>query len=409
VKRRKILVLTNHYPPYHIGGYEVACLDVVERLCKRGYDIQVLTSRYGPPNFQEDGQVRVLRKLSLWGESNGGKRRPSLGWFELRESVVLKKILAEFQPDWIYLWNMQRLAGSLVQMIQRQRIPVVFSLFGYWPLEETEYDAWVRHWMSPAQRQFSGLAKSLIRKFINHFLPLEQEKPPLEYVHFCSQSVMKYYKDKGITPRRSEVIYPGVDTQTFVPNPSSKNGGGLRLLYAGQIIPHKGIQTILEALEILIRRRTPQRINLTIVGPEVIPDYAKALKNFIREHHLESWVELKPQIPRQQLIPFYQSHDAFIFSSNYAEPFAIVVLEAMACGLPIIGTPVGGQVEIFRDGFNCLTFPANDAGALAHQIEHFCKNPELRLQLGREARKTVLERFGIENTIHQIERFLNAI
>lgn len=399
MRQKKILVVTTHYPSYHIGGYETACSDVVERLGKRGYDILVLTGNHGCQFSQRKGwENGVFRKLLLrrWGEKRG---RWTVGWFEIKANLTLKRILAKFQPDLIYLWNMQLLAGSVLQTIQGQKKPVVFSLFGYWPFEETEYDIWLRDWR----------IRPWVKKLVGPLLPMAQEKPFIEHAHFCSQSVREYYKNKGVSPRHGEVIYPGVDTETFTPSPSQKRGHCFRLLYAGQVIPHKGILTALKALALLVHQRRLQDLTLTVVGPEVLPDFAFTLKNFVKEQRFGDHVCFKPQVPREQLISIYHNHDAFVFPPTYAEPFAVVALEAMACGMPLIGTPVGGQIEIFRDGVNCLTFPPEDAEALAERIVRLRQDPELCLRLGAEARKTVLERFGIERTVHQVERFLNAV
>lgn len=370
-RKRKILTITNLYPPAYIGGYELLCADVVRGLSKRGYEIPVLTSNYRSPKSQEEGVFRELAFYEFW---KGRRGKLITAWFEWREKCTLQRALEKFQPDLIYLWNMQGLAKSLIQTIEKQGVPAVFSIFGYWPLEMP----------SP-------------------------ERPKLKFALFCSNYVSGFYKQKLLIPEKQAVIYHGIDVPKFCRDPEYKTGKILRLLYVGQVVPHKGVHTIIKALSILIHQRGLEEITLTIVGPQVIQEYARQIKKIIGRERVDSYVFFRRQVPRDELISIYQNHDIFIFSSVYAEPWGLVILEAMSCGLPVIGASVGGSAEIFKDGINCLVFPPGDPVSLANQIEILRRDKNLRQRLGEEARKTVVENYTLERTLGQIEEFLEAV
>jgi LmbE family N-acetylglucosaminyl deacetylase len=93
----KILVVTNSYPPHHVGGYELGCRDVVEKLRLRGHDVHVLTGTLGvegAPGTDAAGVERILRVEA------GGVRKGK--WKECRK---LAGVLEKFQPDAVYFWN----------------------------------------------------------------------------------------------------------------------------------------------------------------------------------------------------------------------------------------------------------------------------------------------------------------
>ena len=82
------------------------------------------------------------------------------------------------------------------------------------------------------------------------------------------------------------------------------------------------------------------------------------------------------------------------------------VMEAMAAGLLVIGTEVGGQVEMLANGKNSLTFKPEDAEALSNHIVKIRDNPRLRIKLARAGQKLVLEKFTLERMVNEIESFL---
>jgi glycosyltransferase involved in cell wall biosynthesis len=84
-------------------------------------------------------------------------------------------------------------------------------------------------------------------------------------------------------------------------------------------------------------------------------------------------------------------------------------MEAMAAGLLIIGTEVGGQAEMLFDGENALTFKPEDVDGLASQIINAASDPSLRLELALAGQQMVLQQFTIERMVGEIEQFLQGI
>jgi len=101
----------------------------------------------------------------------------------------------------------------------------------------------------------------------------------------------------------------------------------------------------------------------------------------------------------------YRSHDALVFTSEWEEPFALTPLEAMASGIPVIGTLTGGSIELLRHRENALTYKAGDAEELASRILELDSEPALRERMARTAHAE-MARYDQPVITDQIESFL---
>ncbi|HVK58419.1 MAG TPA: glycosyltransferase family 4 protein, partial [Candidatus Kapabacteria bacterium] len=103
----------------------------------------------------------------------------------------------------------------------------------------------------------------------------------------------------------------------------------------------------------------------------------------------------------------YRGHDALLFTSEWAEPFALTPLEAMSCGLPVIGTTTGGSREIFRQQDNSLTYTAGNAEELGERILELASSPALRARIAATGREEVRSTYSLPVIVDQIENYLN--
>jgi glycosyltransferase involved in cell wall biosynthesis len=102
----------------------------------------------------------------------------------------------------------------------------------------------------------------------------------------------------------------------------------------------------------------------------------------------------------------YRDHDVFIFSSVWEEPFALTMLEVMACGVPIVGTVTGGSAEILDHEVTGLVYEAGEPESLAAQLKRMLDEPALRRTVARNALQRVRTDFSIERTVDRVEAFL---
>jgi len=131
------------------------------------------------------------------------------------------------------------------------------------------------------------------------------------------------------------------------------------------------------------------------------------VRSFAATHHLP--VEFLPVSNLVRDLPaVYRRHDALLHTAEWNEPFNLHVLEAMACGLPVVGTALAGTLELFRHGENALTYVPGNAEELAARILEIQTQPALRVQMAETAQQEVLTRFNETVVIDQIENHLDT-
>jgi glycosyltransferase involved in cell wall biosynthesis len=238
-------------------------------------------------------------------------------------------------------------------------------------------------------------------------------RPRLAFAH--TVCVSRYIRDKLVAadaiPQTAGVLYNGVDPAPFLahprPKPSSQERP-LRLLFFGSLIPIKGVHVAVEALGILKQRGLADRCELTILG-RGHPDYVASLTTRVGELDLQNHIRFKDWIARADVPEMLRQYDVFLFTSTGPEAMARTVMEAMAAGLLVIGSEVGGQTEMLQNNQNALTFQAGDARGLADQVEQILSDPTLLKRLARAGQRTVLERFTLDRMVNEIESWLEGI
>jgi glycosyltransferase involved in cell wall biosynthesis len=183
-----------------------------------------------------------------------------------------------------------------------------------------------------------------------------------------------------------EVWGRGVDDGLFHPSRRSPAlrqrlslGDAFTFLHVGRLAPEKGIAVLLAAFAIVEGVLGPDAVKLVVAGagPSLAALRARAPRN----------VTFLGNLDRQHELPaLYASADAFLFAST-TETLGLVVLEAMAAGLPVIATPAGGVADNLRDGENGLAFPPGDAAACAAAMQRLVGDEVLQRTLRDGARR----------------------
>lgn len=399
----KICVVSNYYPPHFIGGYELGCRDVVEALRGRGHQVRVLTSTYKVEKPQDDGVVHRQLRIGDWWTPNSLGGLAAVLNKEMANLRAFRKICSDFHPDLIYVWNPVGISLSLVSVSQRLGLPVCFFVSDYW-LAEWETDSGYRVW----QKQPVDLHRRLPWRAVLSLLSLlnlvqRPSSPDLSNVQFASECLKRQALSKGKPISDAKVIHWGVDPQKFQYRQPSKCLQ--RLLYVGQIAPHKGVHTAIEALKLLVQSGH-KAATLTIAGGSIVPEYAAHLRQIVSSSSLEGHVRFIGLVPREKLLAVYQEHDVLVFPSIWDEPFSITVLEAMASGLAVVGTSSGGSNEILQHDVNALVFPNENANECAASLSRLFTNEQLFEEIRRRGRLTVEQRFQLERMVDTIERSL---
>ncbi|MEM2459536.1 MAG: glycosyltransferase family 4 protein, partial [Candidatus Bathyarchaeia archaeon] len=203
-----------------------------------------------------------------------------------------------------------------------------------------------------------------------------------------------------------KVIFNGVDLEKFKPandKVAIKRRLGFKedellILYVGRLYSRKGLPTLISSIPYVVRKIRNVRF---LISGKGLRDEEQRLKGYVKKFKVESNVCFLGYYPDEMLPRLYQAADIFVFPSIYENmPFA--VLEALASGLPVITTKVGGIPEIIDDGENGFLIEPFNARKLAERLLYLVENPTVAYEMGAAGRKTVEERFNWNKIIKQI-------
>lgn len=211
----------------------------------------------------------------------------------------------------------------------------------------------------------------------------------------CTDEVFEL-RSLGVPAHAISVVPCGVDSEAFSPDgPAEARGAAHRILSVGRLVPRKGVGNVVSALA-LLREQGRDDVELVVVGgdgdsgpdPEV-----RRLRDLADSLGVGDLVELRGQVPQDQLPPILRSADAVVCAPWY-EPFGIVPLEAMACGVPVVVATVGGLVDTVVDGATGLHVPPRDPASIAAALDRLLDDPGLRASLGAAGRERARARYA---------------
>ena len=382
----RLLLITNLYPPQELGGYGRCMSDFAWGLLQRGHTLQVISSDapyLGPSSAGPNGEP-VDRRLQLKGSFQGGVHQlqepAARTEVDANNRALITHWLDQGAWDGILLGNLDLIGTELLPPLLASGLPLLHHI-----------------------------------GFVTPPYPPEQMPPKSSNyrVLTASAAVRRSLKNSGMPVDNASVIYPGARVDLFgesklgrplPPTPNGTDGRPLRVCFAGLQMSSKGPHTLLESL--LQLRQKGIAIHMMLAGGTFQADYAHKLREFCNNHKLNQQVDFLPQLNRKQLARFFQLNHVCVFPSIYPEAFGIVAAEAMASGLALVSTGVGGSSEVFEDGISGLHFPAGDSVALTERLERLASDPALLIRLQRAGEQRVKTHFSVDASARQLETML---
>jgi glycosyltransferase involved in cell wall biosynthesis len=378
---RRILVITNLFPPQELGGYGRKMWEFSAGLRARGHEIRVLTadqpSLGKPPTPEEaDMEALVSRTLPLLGAWKGGaavslEDRSEVG---ARARAIVARVgeaLREFRPEVALLGNMDFLEHLAVETVLRSGIPVIHAL---------------------------GNAKP-------GYSVANQPRSTLYCVGACSDWTGRILLEAGYAPARLETIYPGARTDRFF-RFFLPEAGRLRICFASLVLPFKGAHVLVDAL--LRLQRAGVDFTAEIAGDAPDAAFLARLQDVIRGAGLGERVRFPGFLDRPGLIALFARSNVLVFPTSTPEPFGISQVEAMAAGLVVVTSGTGGAGEIVRNSVDGLVFQAGRADDLARQLHSLSVNPEAAARLQRAGQARSLA-FDVGRSVLKIERVFEEL
>jgi glycosyltransferase involved in cell wall biosynthesis len=193
---------------------------------------------------------------------------------------------------------------------------------------------------------------------------------------------------------RTSIIYGGVDTGRFAPGPEPR---GRSVVFCGRILPHKGIATLIRSLD----PATPLRI----IGRAYHPAYLAELRRAaagrdVSFHHSASDADVVAAYRTARVAVLPSVYESAYGAHPASELLGLTLMEAMACGTPVVGTRVGGIPEVIDDGSTGFVVDPDDASALRERIYQLLDSD----RLWRQCSQNAIERVRLHFTWDRVAR-----
>jgi len=346
----RLCIVTHTFLP-HVGGIEKVVYEQSKRLKQKNYSPNIVTSRIQTTrNYRYDGiNVECYESLNMGFRLGIPYVIPTLTSLPIFiKAVKASKIIhAHGHP---YLSSL--LAGKLAKQYSK-------------PFVLTQHNTYIDY-----NNFFDTVEK------INDYSVGKENLRQADKIIVISNATKNYVLNLGAKPSKVKLIYNGVDLERFqvvlkVKEEMRRKLGipqnAIVVLTVRRLVYKNGVDTLLESANIAIKKNP--RIVFLVVGKG--PDM-NSVQTQIKQLGIEPNFKLAGFVPDQELAAYYNTADLFVLPSKSGEGLPLVALEAMACGLPVIATNVGGINEILINKFGRLV-PPNNPQALSEAILEFAE------------------------------------
>ena len=373
------------------GGMNVYIRELSRQLCRRAHTMDIFTRRTDPDSPQVveiDERTRVIQIEAGPFDSEKGSLPRHLP--EFRRGVI--RFQQEQGRSYDLVHSHYWLSGWVGQALKaRWEVPHVIMFHTLGEVKNRAH-------LSEHEPDYRIAGERLVAQGADRIIcGSEVER----------RALIGYY---GVSPARTVQVPCGVDTDHFRPMSSGRARRSLDLpqdealvLYVGRIEPLKGIDILLRAAA-----QTEGRFCLLVVGGDYKDAQRKAeLRRLAKELGISDRVILRDAVPHDQLPLYYNAADVCAVPSYY-ESFGLVALEAMACGVPVVASRVGGLLETVKHGQTGYLVPWRCPEPFAERLELLLDNEPLRRSLGRMARSAV-ERFRWAEVATRVEEVYHEL
>lgn len=384
---KKVLIFSMSYYPRFVGGAEVALKEITDRLDHTDFEFHLITLRYDSllPKYEKIGNVYIHRI----GFTKKNPTFEDLRSFPLR----LNKILYQFWAPCIGWWLHRKLHFEKVWSMMAHSAGIPGNIFSrissvslLLTLQEGDPVDQIQKQMRIFGPLFSGVFKQATQiQVISRFLK-----------NWALQ--MK----ANVSP---EIVPNGVDTREFTFLNKVNNVNEFRLITTSRLVPKNGVDLVIEAMTLL-----PRNVYFDIVGDGF---QRRELEERVAKLNLQERVLFHGQKDKKEIIDFLHKADAFIRPSR-SEGLGNSFLEAMATGLPIIGTEVGGIPDFLFDpkthgdkatGLFCAT---EDFKSIANCVQNIMKDRSLYNQLQANGVKLIEAQYTWDSIALRMKKILLA-
>ena len=371
----RILVLIHEFPPVGGGGGRVA-QDIAEGLAKREHEIVIVTSHLkGLPKEEVlNGGIRIIRVPSFRHEAFRASLL-SMGMYILAGFWACFRLTSKWQPDLIHV-HFAVPAGVLAWALSRLKgIPYLLTAhLGDVPGGAPEKTGGWFRWVLPLTRTIWRDAKSVVA-----------------VSQFTRRLALKEY------PVEIDVIHNGVDIQKLHPT-EIQNQNPPKIIFAGRLMKQKNPIQIISTLASI----KDLNWECTLLGDGPLRD---DVENEIAAHNLQERVSLLGWVTPEEVIEGFSKSD-ILFMPSLSEGLPVVGVQALAMGLAMVVSNIGGFVDLVEEGKN--GFLIDETEDYEKKLRFLLTNPEKLLSY-REESRIYAEKFSLEKIVADYENTMQAL
>lgn len=375
----RVCLVTHYFPP-HKGGIEQVSFEQSKRLTEMGYQIDVLTSKYEGRDTNPVKGIKIYHYPSLNVAKRFGVPYPIISFkaYKMFTKHIAKCDLVHAHG---HVYMSSYLAGMVAKRLKK-------------PFIVTQHNTFIDY------RSFLNIVEELNDQVIG--------KPVLKQadrITTVSKETMKYVLRLGADKTKTQVIYNGVDIDTFRPANKQESRTKLGLpknrkivLSVRRLVYKNGLGTLIESVPKVAQQHPDVLFVLAGKGPS-----RKLIEDRIKELGISRNIKLAGFVPDELLPAYYDAADIFMLPSASGEGLPLVLLEAMACGVPVIATAVGGTPEILKHNKNGILVPPLNAEAMAEATSKLLSKTERATTLGEEARRNVEDNYTWTENVRRLQ------
>jgi glycosyltransferase involved in cell wall biosynthesis len=373
----EILITTGIFPP-DIGGPATYVPTIAKALAERGHQVTVLTTSE-PENLQWDDSIypffvsRINRRQKIW----------------LRSLKCVAEILRLGRAADVIYANGIYFEAAIASKFLRK--PLVMKIVGDEAWERSVRRGWTKDNFEDFQQRCQSWQAELLKR--HRSWVVRQANKVIVPSQYLGNWVVKW----GVPAEKIAVIYNAVEISDKVEPLSIPLKTPVKAVTVGRLVPWKQVDGLIEAL-----REIPE-LGLVVVGDG--PERPR-LERIAQELGVSGRVYFAGQRSKRETLSLMEACDLFVLNSTY-EGLPHTVLEAMALGLPVIATALGGTPEVVRDGETGVLVHSENK-ALEEALRTLVTDEKARQRLGEKARKWVHECVNFEVMVTSTEKVLQS-
>lgn len=403
-----VIIVSNYYPPNFVGGAEIIAHnqaktmqdDRLARVIALSLDT---TGEYIPGTIyiEKTEGVPVVRVAVSAERFN----QTDINFFDTYINDVFSELCVIIKPNVVHCHNIMGMSLGIVDIARKYNAKVCVTLHDNWGFcyKNTALDNYgeVCTNIMDCNRCMANLTFGDIMIPMgvrrNYFRRIFER---MDAYISPSQYLANSYIKAGFNFHKMNVIWNGINLQKF--SSIKKNSSDkLRITFMGFFGKHKGVDLLIKAVGFLNIRDI--EINLVGAGDE-LENYKKIATECGVLHQLRFWGKLA----NQDIIKAYSETDIYCLPSIWPENQPVSITEAMACGIPVIASDLGGNKELVQDGVSGYLFKSGDYKDLADKIKKFVNNKGLIAKYGK-AGKSIMEQNDYHNQVKKIDALYGEI